>query len=102
MSFLYFFLGGGCLDVLACRWAKPPSASAPPMCARAAVSPSPLPAYPACLPARRAHARAQKLDSYLDSAREGSVEAMPKARAQLAGTLKLAYDMEAFVKQALL
>lgn len=44
----------------------------------------------------------QKLDSYLDSAREGSVEAMPKARAQLAGTLKLAYDMEAFVKQALL
>ena len=44
----------------------------------------------------------QKLDSYLDSAREGSLEAVPKARSQLQGTLALTYRVEAFVKEALL
>lgn len=44
----------------------------------------------------------QKLDSYLDSAREGSLDAVPKARSQLQGTLALTYRVEAFVKEALL
>ncbi|KAF8073027.1 morn3 [Scenedesmus sp. PABB004] len=43
----------------------------------------------------------QKLDAYLDMAREGSVDAIPKAREELRATMVLAADIEAFVKATL-
>ncbi|KAF6262560.1 hypothetical protein COO60DRAFT_1293449 [Scenedesmus sp. NREL 46B-D3] len=43
----------------------------------------------------------QKLDDYLEMAREGSDDAVPKAREQLKATQLIAADIEAFVKQTL-
>jgi hypothetical protein len=43
----------------------------------------------------------QKLDDYLEMAREGSGDAVPKAREQLKATQLIAADIEAFVKQTL-
>jgi hypothetical protein len=43
----------------------------------------------------------QKLDGYLEMAREGSDDAVPKAREQLKATQLIAADIEAFVKQTL-
>lgn len=43
----------------------------------------------------------QKLDGYLEMAREGTDDAVPKAREQLKATQLIAADIEAFVKQTL-
>eukprot|EP00877_Chromochloris_zofingiensis_P001153 jgi/Chrzof1/11038/Cz05g21100.t1 len=43
----------------------------------------------------------QKLDTYLEMAREGNPEALPKARQQLKATLQTAADIEVFVKNVL-
>jgi hypothetical protein len=43
----------------------------------------------------------QKLDGYLEMAREGSDDAVPKAREQLKATQLIAADIESFVKQTL-
>lgn len=43
----------------------------------------------------------QKLDAYLDMAREGSSDAIPKAQDQLKATQLIAADIEAFVKTTL-
>eukprot|EP00775_Hariotina_reticulata_P010337 gene10337-10494_t len=43
----------------------------------------------------------QKLDDYLDMARQGNTDAIPKAEDQLKATMLIAADIEAFVKSTL-
>lgn len=43
----------------------------------------------------------QKLDAYLDMAREGNTEVIPKAQDELQTTMLIAADIEAFVKTTL-
>lgn len=43
----------------------------------------------------------QKLDAYLDMAREGNLDIIPKAQEELKSTMLIAADIEAFVKTTL-